>query len=98
MTKLGAAPSALLPKAAKKTLSYMTRLCQPSSRLFQYVDNSARSPAWDASINRAWPARRERLIGGRTRLTFPDLWMGCAGAALAAAYANRRYPTQSSSR
>jgi len=29
----------------KKALSYMIRLCQPSSRLFQYVDNSARSPA-----------------------------------------------------
>jgi hypothetical protein len=24
----------------KKTLSYMTRLCQPSSRLFQYADKS----------------------------------------------------------
>ncbi|ABF53576.1 hypothetical protein Sala_1864 [Sphingopyxis alaskensis RB2256] len=35
------------PKAGinKKALSYMARLCQPSSRLFQYVDKSARSPA-----------------------------------------------------
>ena len=29
----------------QKTLSYMARLCQPSSRLFQNVDQSARSPA-----------------------------------------------------
>jgi len=36
------------PKRAstKKALSYMIRLCQPLSQLFQYVDENARSPAW----------------------------------------------------
>ena len=29
----------------KKTLSYMTRLCQPFPQIFQYVDKSDRCPA-----------------------------------------------------
>jgi hypothetical protein len=30
--------------ATKKTLSYMIRLCQPSSWLFEYVDKKQRPP------------------------------------------------------
>jgi len=46
MTKRGDGPKANHPiPAIKKTLSYLARLCQPSSRLFQHVDKSARSPA-----------------------------------------------------
>lgn len=51
----------------------MIRLCQPSPLLFQYV---YKSDDWLARGVRSNPVRHirpERRIGGRTRLTFPDL-------------------------
>jgi len=46
MTKRGDGLTAKHPKLdLKKALSYLTRLCQPSSRLFQYVDKIDRRAA-----------------------------------------------------
>jgi hypothetical protein len=56
----------------------MTRLCRPLSRLFQYVDKSDDCPACRRAEEPTAAIRRERQIGGRTGLTFPELWNDCA--------------------
>ncbi|BBB13951.1 hypothetical protein SPYCA_3209 [Sphingopyxis sp. FD7] len=45
------------------------------------VDNALATGRGNRDVNRARPARRARPIGGRTRLTFPDFWVDCAGTA-----------------
>src|SRR3546814_9148468 len=76
MTKESRRTSAPHPNSdirRKKPLSYIVRLCQPSSRLFRYVDKGGNGPVYGC---RREPAhvRRTQASGGRARLNFTELW------------------------
>src|SRR3546814_20182510 len=58
---------------SKKTLSYIIRLCQPSSRLFRYVDKGSHGPVYGCGREPVRHVRQTRPIGGCTRLNFAAL-------------------------